>query len=103
MYQNKEYFELKELGYSSCYILTKDGEIFHKGLKCQLRPSKENRYKLLTNDGKTVYRAIKPLYRKAFNIEYSQDSIEDLIGEKWKPIDSSGKYFVSSLGRIKSY
>lgn len=31
------------------------------------------------------------------------DSIEDLPDEKWRPIDKKGKYFVSSLGRIKSY
>ena len=56
-----------------------------------------------TADGKSVYRAIKPLYRRAFGKEYSLDLIEDLDGEEWKPIDRRGKYYISNRGRVKSF
>ena len=65
--------------------------------------SKSGRYKLISNDGKTVYRAIKPLYRQAFGKEYALDKIDNLEDEVWKPIDIGGKYYISNLGRIKSY
>ena len=60
-------------------------------------------YRLKTKEGKIVYRAIKPLYRLAFGREYAEDTIEDLPGEKWLPIDEKGRYYISSLGRVKSY
>lgn len=65
--------------------------------------SKNRGYLLKTKDGKSVYRAVKPLYRLAFGKEYAEDTIEDLPGEEWLPIDERGKYFISSLGRVKSY
>ena len=64
---------------------------------------KGERYKLTTADGKSVYRAIKPLYRRAFGKEYSLDLIEDLDGEEWKPIDRRGKYYISNRGRVKNF
>ena len=30
------------------------------------------------------------------------DEIEDLPDEMWRPIDEKGRYYVSSLGRVKS-
>ena len=68
-----------------------------------LQPNKRGLYKLTSNSGKTVYRAVKPLYRQAFGKEYAVDTIEDLEGELWKPIDSRGKYYISNQGRVKSY
>jgi len=68
-----------------------------------LQPNKRGLYKLTSNNGKTVYRAVKPLYRQAFGREYAIDTIKDLEGELWKPIDSRGKYYISNQGRVKSY
>lgn len=48
-------------------------------------------------------RSLKSIYRLAFGREYAEDTIEDLPEEIWKPIDEQGKYYVSSLGRVKSY
>lgn len=47
---------------------------------------------------------MKGVYNLVFNLEFSQDTITDLPGEQWKPIDNTrGKYFVSNKGRVKSY
>ena len=79
------------------------GEIVETANKQPIRKGKGERYKLTTADGKSVYRAIKPLYRRAFGKEYSLDLIEDLDGEEWKPIDRRGKYYISNRGRVKSF
>ena len=39
-----------------------------------------------------------------FKKEFCLDTIENLQGEEWKPIDNTnGKYFISNCGRVKSY
>lgn len=68
--------------------------------KQPIRKGKGERYKLTTADGKSVYRAIKPLYRRAFGKEYSLDLIEDLDGEEWKPRGIT-TIFMNALGARK--
>ena len=97
-----KYYPLKLLGYENDYLLTELGFIIDRTSQNSITESKNGRYRL-KKDGKIVYRSIKPLYRQAFGKEYAKDTIEDLPGEEWKPIDSKGYYFISSLGRVKSY
>lgn len=96
-------YPLAQLGYKDGYFITDQGLIYLEQSQSQLAKSKNKGYRLKLNDGRTVYRAIKPLYRLAFGREYAEDTIEDLPGEKWLPIDERGRYYISSLGRVKSY
>lgn len=97
------YYPLQNLGYKGDIVITDQGLIIDRTNQSFLRANKSGLYKLTSNSGKTVYRAIKPLYRQAFGKEYAIDTIEDLEGELWKPIDSRSKYYISNLGRVKSY
>lgn len=103
MQDNNLCYPLQKLGYQGDYCITEQGLIIDTASQSLLTESKSGRYKLISNDGKTVYRAVKPLYRQAFGKEYALDKIDNLEGEVWKPIDSGGKYYISNLGRIKSY
>lgn len=101
--KNTTCYPLAQLGYKDGYFITELGMIYLEQSQSQLEKSKNRGYLLKTKDGKKVYRALKPLYRLAFGKEYAEDTIEDLPGEEWLPIDERGKYFISSLGRVKSY
>lgn len=96
-------YPLQNLGYKGDVVITDQGLIIDRANQSLLQPNKRGLYKLTSNSGKTVYRAVKPLYRQAFGKEYAVDTIEDLEGELWKPIDSRGKYYISNQGRVKSY
>ena len=96
-------YPLQKLGYKGDVVITDQGLIIDRANQSLLQPNKRGLYKLTSNSGKTVYRAVKPLYRQAFGREYAIDFIEDLEGELWKPIDSRGKYYISNQGRVKSY
>ena len=96
-------YPLAQLGYENDYLITELGTIIDRANYSSITKSKSNGYLLKTKDGKSVYRALKPLYRLAFGREYAEDNIEDLPGEEWRPIDDKGRYFISSQGRVKSY
>ena len=96
-------YPLQNLGYKGDIVITDQGLIIDRANQSLLQPNKRGLYKLTSNSGKTVYRAVKPLYRQAFGKEYAVDTIEHLEGELWKPIDSRGKYYISNQGRVKSY
>lgn len=96
-------YPLSQLGYKDGYYITDQGLIYIEQSQSQLAKSKSRGYRLKLKDGKIVYRAVKPLYRLAFGKEYAEDTIEDLPGEKWLQIDEKGTYYISSLGRVKSY
>lgn len=58
----------------------------------------------MDNCGKAKRITQKQIYRKVYKTEFSVDTIENLKGEEWQPIDNTkGKYYVSNCGRIKSY
>lgn len=103
MKDTEKSYPLQKLGYKGEYIITDQGLIIDAANNRQLQLNKKWQYKLTTTNGKTVYRAVKTLYRQAFHREYAVDTIEDLQGEEWAQIDESGKYYVSTYGRIKSY
>lgn len=96
-------YPLAQLGYKDGYFITDQGLIYLEQSQNQLTKSKSRGYRLKLKDGKVVYRALKPLYRLAFGKEYAEDTIEDLPGEKWLPVEERGRYYISSLGRVKSY
>lgn len=94
---------LAQLGFENDYIITEQGQIIDTANKSQLQLGKKCMYSLTTKEGKRVRRSLKSIYRLAFGREYAEDVIEDLPFEEWKPIDEQGKYYVSSLGRVKSF
>lgn len=94
---------LAQLGFENDYIITEQGQIIDTANQSQLQLGKKQRYSLKLKDGTTVKRSLKSIYRSAFGREYAEDTIEDLPTEVWKPIDEKGKYYISSLGRVKSY
>ena len=48
--------------------------------------------------------SLKKLYKLVFGKVYCVDSIEDLEAEEWKVVEGTdNNYYVSSLGRVKSY
>lgn len=96
-------YPLAKLGYINEYFITEQGQIITTANNSQLQKEENWRISLKTKEGKYVYRTIKSLYRQAFGREFARDNIEDLPEEIWKPIDEQGKYYISSLGRVKSY
>ena len=94
---------LAQFGFDSKYYITDQGLIIDTTLQIELQPYKNQSYKLIKNDGTTVIRAIKPLYRKIYGKEYAEDRIADLEDEEWHIIDSRGKYYIGNRGRVKSY
>lgn len=98
-----EYYPLYKLGYDKKFGLTEQGEIIDLDKSKPLKLNKKNQYKLLNNKGNIEYISIKKIYRQAYNREYAKDDIKSLNGEIWKEIDTQGKYYISSYGRVKSY
>lgn len=96
-------YPLANLGFDCDYSITEQGQIISTANQSQLRSNKKHSYTLKTKEGVYVSRTLKTLYRQAFNREFAEDTIEDLPEEIWKPIDQSGKYYISTLGRVKSY
>lgn len=101
--KNTIYYPLANLGYKDDYLITELGQIIDRANYSLITKSKSRGYLLEKNDGQLVYRNIKPLYLKAFGREFAEDTIENLPNEEWKPIDKRGRYYISSLGRVKSY
>lgn len=87
------------------YIITTDGKIYKTAPTIkEIKVDKLNRINLIDNNGKTIRTTLKSIYRKTFNKEFCVDNIEDIKGEQWQEIpNTSGKYYVSNYGRIKSY
>lgn len=89
--------------YKNNYLINEQGKIVDTVNKSYLVANSRHQYTLKIVDGGTERRTIKSIYREVYNKEYCIDLIEDLDGEQWKPIDDTGKYFISNLGRVKSY
>lgn len=96
---------MKQIGtpYKDYYYLTEDNKIYNSLTKRYLRKN-NNMFKLVREDNKRVNVTLKEIYCKVHNKIYCIDNIENLQGEKWKEIvNSGGNYFISNMGRIKSY
>lgn len=96
---------MKQIGtpYKDYYYLTDNNRVYNNLTKRYLRINK-NTYKLVNEQDKRVNVTLKEIYYKVHGKVYSIDDIENLQGEEWKEIDNSGgNYFISNMGRIKSY
>lgn len=70
----------------------------------EIKTDSLHRVYLTDRKGNTKRATLKKLYKQNFEKEFCIDTIENLTGELWKEIpNTSGKYFVSNQGRIKSY
>lgn len=91
-------------GYCEYYYLTEDGRLYNEVTKEYKEADKENRFTLKTLDGVRKKVSLKVLYYKVYGKTYCKDDIRLIEGEKWKEIENTnGMYFVSNMGRIKSY
>ena len=91
-------------GFADYYYLTKDGRIYNAATNTYKEPDNAHKFKLkrVENGYKTI--ALKSLYKIVYNQNYCEDKIENLNDEEWKVIDNTDSiYYISSLGRIKSY
>ena len=91
-------------GYLPIYYLKKDGTIYNTASGKTLKPNNKHSFYLKTVDGKKKTVSLKTIYREVFNLPFCEDKIKDLEGEQWKVISGTdGTYWVSNLGRVKSY
>ena len=95
---------LKPYGYSDNYEIDQDGNLYNNKTGKQLKLSKDNCYFLALSDGKKVKRSINTLFKQAFGKPFIRiDDIENLQGEEWKQITFAKDYYISNMGRVKSY
>lgn len=95
---------MKQIGtpYKDYYYLD-NLKIYNSLTKKYLRMN-TNMFTLVNEDNKRVKATLKELYYNVNNKVYCNDEIQDLQGEQWKEIENSGgNYFISNMGRIKSY
>ena len=91
-------------GYCSCYYLTEDVKLYDAAAGQYKEPTKDDRFILKTEDNKIKKVALRSLYKLVFNKPYCKDNIENLEDEVWQEIENTnGVYYVSNLGRVKSY
>lgn len=85
------------------YYFLDDNKVYNSLTKRYLKINK-NQFTLINEDNKRVKVSLKTLYLIVYNKVYCKDNIQDLQDEQWKEIDNSGgNYFISNMGRIKSY
>lgn len=103
-------YPLDKLGYQKeRYVLLPDGSVYDTVSLRYLTKSKDHKYSLVQQNGQRRTISLKNLFRQAYGIEFCIDTIEDLPDEEWREVvlDKSmvrnGLYYVSNLGRVKSY
>ena len=90
-------------GFCSNLYLTEEGYIYNADTG-QYKAANNNIHSLKITDGSRKRISLNKLYKMVYNKSFCNDSIENLTGEEWKEIDrTEGVYFVSNLGRVKSY
>lgn len=88
--------------YKDYYYL--DGNKVYNALTKRYLRANNNMFTLVNEDNKRVKATLKEVFYKVNKKVYCIDNIEDLQGEQWKEIENSGgNYFISNMGRIKSY
>lgn len=95
---------LSSIGFDN-YYLTESGRLYKAApTEKEIKADKLNRFYLIDNCGNEKRITKRKLYNQVFNKQLCIDEIETLQGEEWKEIENTqGKYFVSNLGRVKSY
>lgn len=90
--------------YADYYYLTLEGNVFNANSNAYIKPDKSHRFKLKQIDNSYKSISLKTLYKLVYNQTYCIDEIKDLEDEEWRVINNTDSlYFVSSLGRVKSY
>ena len=90
--------------YSKNYYLTQNGQVYDKEKDKYLKSYSHHSYKLRTIDNEYKSISLKKLYRQVYNKEFCIDNIQNLQGQEWLEVkQTNGLYFVSNLGRVKSY
>lgn len=90
-------------GFAACYYMDINGEVYNTDNGKQVQPN-INKYRIKTTDGEWKSISKKKLYRMVYGKEFCIDTIADLEGEEWREVkDTNGCYYVSNMGRIKSY
>ena len=95
---------MKQIGtpYKDYYFL--DGNKVYNSLTKRYLRANKNMFKLVNEHDKRVNVSLKEIFYKVNQKVYCIDDIENLQGEEWKEIvNSGGNYFISNMGRIKSY
>lgn len=91
-------------GFRECYFLKEDGRVYNEITEKYLSIDKKYCYKLMTTAGQHKKIALKTLYKLVYGKPYCKDNIKPLHNEEWKEIEGTdGNYYVSNLGRLKSY
>ena len=103
----KDYVCLDILGFDSRYYINKEGQVFNIKSQKFMKCSKEFQYSLKLPDGQIKKKSKKKLLKECHQIIYCQDDIIDLKDEIWRQIQiddsNESRYFVSNMGRVKSY
>lgn len=91
-------------GFADYYYLTDDNNIYSKMTNKNIKMTGSHSYCLRTIDGRSKNVNLKKIYKMIHDKEYCIDEIENLENEEWKEIEGTkGKYFISNMGRVKSY
>ena len=94
-----------EHGFDHDYFIDKvSANVYSEKKNAWLNPSGGYEYILLTEAGEPKKISKKKIFRLVFNKEWALDLISDLPGEEWREIaGTNGVYYISNLGRIKTY
>ena len=91
-------------GYCSCYYLTEEGLLYNADNNTFKAANKANSFVIKREDGSTKKIALKQLYRLIYGKAFCKDNIKDLDKEVWREVENTdGNYYISNLGRVKSY
>lgn len=89
-------------GFLDCYYLTEDGRLYNSNNNKYTNCDKFHKFYIKTKDNKGKRITLKKLYKLVYDDNFCVDSISNLEGEQWRPIDNNNMYWCSNLGRIKS-
>lgn len=91
-------------GFAGNYFIDENGTVRNILTGRILKQDKKHSYRLQTVTGQFVRVPLKRLYKLVFDNVYCKDEIISLENEQWKEIEGTeGNYFISNLGRVKSY
>lgn len=78
--------------------------VYDMELEKELKQYKGHKYIIQDKSGHSNVYTFRQLYKIAYNKLFIIDNIEDLDGEEWREITGTdGQYYVSNMGRVKSY
>ena len=91
-------------GYADYYYITESGEIYNKEKDIYIKPDRDYKLRLRKEDNSIKRITLKKIYKMVYDKPFCIDKIENLEGEQWHEIERTDHtYFISNLGRVKSY